>query len=135
LGRIYLANAFSLNMLDLPLGAPVMLCVEEVDMERWVESLRFLMLNQRAGVDCVIGHESTARLAEKILNMAPWLGAEGEVRLDCGRRAVKMSPGDTVYVIQPRLRLPEGRILDYSEIVQLLRQGKLGFYTVHYGPC
>jgi len=135
-GRVYLANAFSLNMLSLPRGVGMVLCVEEMDMERWVETLRFLILNQRllmsGEVECVIGHESTARLAEKVLNMAP---DEDEVRLSCERKAIQLQPDDTVYILQPRIRLPEGKVLDYKEIVQLLREDKIGFYAVHYGPC
>jgi len=31
--------------------------------------------------------------------------------------------------------LPEGKVLDYKEIVHLLREDKIGFYAVHYGSC
>jgi len=70
--------------------------------------------------------------------MVPWRYEDNEDRepeIRCERKAIQLQPGDTVYVLQPRVRLQEGQVLDYSEIVQLLREGRIAFYAVHYGPC
>ena len=64
-----------------------------------------------------------------------WGNDSPNVNLRGERRAIKLEPGDTLYVLQPRIRLPEGKVLDYKEIAQLLREDKIGFYAVHYGPC
>ena len=133
MARVYLANAFSLGMLSLPRGVGASICVEELDLERWAERVK--LHYQQGELDCAIGHESTARLAEKLLSMPAWMGEDVEVKLQCERKMVTLNPGDTVYVIQLKFRAPEGKIYDYSEIVRLLRKGKLGFYAVHYGPC
>jgi len=133
MGRIYLANAFFLSMLSLPRGVGASICVEELDLERWVERVK--LHYQQGELDCAIGHESTARLAEKLLGMPAWVGEDVEVRLQCGRKMIKLQPGDTLYAIQLKFRAPEGKIYDYNEIVQLLRENKIGFYAVRYGPC
>ncbi len=132
-GRVILANAFSLNMLNLPRGLGVSVCIEELDLEKWAGSLKYHLA--QGELECVIGHKSTVELAEKLLSMPALVGEDVEVELNCERKAIKLEPGDTVYILQPRIRLPEGKILDYKEIAQLLREGKLGFYAVHYGPC
>ena len=132
-GRVYLANAFSLGMLSLPRGVGVELCVEELDLEHWVEAVTHHLA--RGELECAIGHVSTVELARRLISMAPWRWEGREVELNCERKMVTLQRGDTLYVLQPRVRLPEGKVLDYDEIVQLLREGKVGFYTVHYGPC
>ncbi len=132
-GRVYLGNAFSLNMLNLPLGVGANICVEEMDTERWIEAIAFHLA--RGELDCAIGHAGTAELASRLIAMVPWRWEGGEPGLRCGRKMIRLEPGDTLYVLQPRIRLPEGKVLDYKEIVQLLREGRLAFYAVHYGPC
>ena len=132
MGRVYLANAFSLGMLRLPRGVGVNICVAEMDMERWVEAVSFHL--SRGELDCAIGHQSTVKLARQLLAMAPWRW-DGEPELQCERRMITLQPGDTLYVLQLKFRLQEGQVLGYGELVQLLRQGRIGFYAVHYGPC
>ncbi|MEB3861630.1 MAG: DUF1874 domain-containing protein [Desulfurococcales archaeon] len=133
-GRVYLANAFSLSMLGMGKGYAG-LCVEEMDADRWALHVNGARLSGE--LECVIGHEATVRLVEKLLEMDEyaWGNDSPNVKLRCGRRAVKLEPGDILYVVQPRIRLPEGKILDYKEIVDLLRQDRIGFYAVHHGPC
>lgn len=132
-GRVYLANAFSLNMLPLKVGDVARVCVRSVDAEAWVDDVDYHL--RTIGVDCAIGHSATARLVEMLVEMSRGPDYVGVVELRCERKPIKLEPNDILYVIQPRLRLEEGKVLDYKEIVQLLREDKIGFYTVYYGPC
>lgn len=132
-GRVILANAFSLNMLDMK-GGYAELCVHEYDAEAWLEELSYHL--RTVGVECVIGHKSTARLVERMLEMVDQSYDEPPgFGLYCQRKQVQLEPGDLIYVIQLAFRPEEGRIYDYGEIVQLLREDRIGFYAVHYGPC
>ncbi len=131
MGRVYLANAFSLNMLPLSEEQVAQLCVARENAEKWLEGLHYHL--KTVGVDCAIGHAGTARLVRYLLEM--FAIVDEPAGLVCERKMITLEPHDVVYVIQPRVRLPEGRILDYDEIVQLLRQDKLAFYAVYYGPC
>ena len=132
MGRVYLANAFSLNMLNLPRGVGASICVEELDLERFVERVK--LHTQQGDLVCAINNASTAELAEKLLTM-PWLGEDVEVRLRCELKRIKLQPGDTLYVIQLKFRPHGGKIYDYNEIVKLLRENELTFYAVYYGLC
>ena len=115
-GRVYLGNAFSLGMLSTKIGEKVMVSVTEVPMGEWVSRVSW----NKDLLKCVIGHKSTASLAERILGFS----------IKCERTAIKMKRGDILYVIQPKVRLPEGKILGEEELKQLVQEGKIGFYVV-----
>jgi hypothetical protein len=85
--RIYLGNAFSLQMLDLASPASVMIQPVEI--------------SEVANADfvSVIGHADTARVVSGLL------GRE----VECNRTSVKLERGDTLFVAQVTGgRLPEG---------------------------
>ncbi len=111
--RVYLANAFSINML-LPLpkeGRTVK--VRPVSLEE-VKSL----LQQ--GYESAVGHESTASVLSTLL------GVEVPPR----RVAISLSEGDRLIVFQLTLRLAEGQILSVDEVWALYQEGKFAFYLV-----
>lgn len=116
--KIYIANAFSLNM--IPFSTQI--CVKKLTLD---DAKKFLASVSAESVECVIGHQSTAKLFSTLFN----------VKLDCQRKPITLRPQDTLFVIQLATRLPEGKILNYDEIVEMYRQGKVHFYLVAFGPC
>ena len=123
-GRVYLANAFSPSMLPLSEGQAVEVCIKRVDPDYASEYLQAEM--DRCNLDCAIGHESTARLAEELLVL------QG---LKCERKQIQLRPGDTLVVLSLTFRPPEGKIYSYSELMEFYQQGKIAVWLVHYGPC
>lgn len=123
-GGVYLANAFSLNMLPLSEGQAAEICVKRVDTEWASEYLQAAIDMGR--LDCAIGHQSTARLAEELLVL------QG---LKCERNQIRLQPGDTLVVLSLTFRPPEGKVYTYSELYELYRQGKIAIWAAHYGPC
>ena len=121
MGRVYLANAFSPSMLPISRGEAAQLCVARLDL---ADAIRVAagMLDM---LDCAIGHESTAALAEQLLR----------TRLSCRRKMIQLQPGDTVLVISLTFRPPEGKIYSLAELQALLDQGRIGIWAIHYGPC
>jgi hypothetical protein len=124
MARVYLANAFSPSMLPLEEGGAAQVCVERVYLARARERLQ--MAEYLGVLDCAIGHEATARLARELLGLE---------RLECQRKMIQLQPGDTLYVLSLTFRPPEGRIYTFEELQELLREGKIAIWAVHYGPC
>ena len=123
-GRVILANAFSLNMLPLAEGQAAEICVKRIDLD---DARRLVDAAAYTGrLECAIGHASTAKLAEELLDT---------IALGCERKMIQLQPGDTLIALTLSFRPPEGKVYSCEELVELLEQGKLGFYAVHYGPC
>ena len=126
--RVYLGNAFSLNMLPLSPGEGAQVCIEKLELSEWqmyvMETLKYAA-EESVEFECVIGHPSTAKLAEELV------GRE----LKCGRKAIQLQPGDTLYAVTLAFRPEEGRVYSYDELLELYKQGKISFWAVHHGPC
>lgn len=111
MGKTYLVNAFSLNMIE---EFPVGISVNRIDKEWFC-----LDLNANEVVNA-IGHDSTVHL----------------INLLCGtnfqknRIEIKMSRGDSAVVIMISERLSEGKVLSQEEIMKMLEEGKISFYEV-----
>ena len=122
-GRVYLANAFSLSMLLLKQGEAAQVCVKRIGVE---DAKRIIEDAMRSGIfECAIGHASTAQLAADLLDMA----------LLCGRTQITMKPGDTIIALTLTFRPPEGKVYSYDELMRLYGEGKIAFYAVYYGSC
>jgi len=67
-----------------------------------------------------VGHQSTAQLLSQILG----------VPVQTNRIEVKLQPGQLLLVFQLLTRIPEGKVLSVSEIEELIKEGKVGFYLV-----
>jgi len=108
---IYLANGFSLNMLDIKDGEEVNVNVSIHSVSK--ERVRTAVLD---GAVSVIGHRDTAKIVENDL----------EVGVDLyNRSTIKLVKGDIVYIAQyigPRLEegvttLPENARIEYFRVV------------------
>ena len=108
---LYLANAFSLGMLENP--QEVTIYVTEID----IEQVKELLAN---GFTSAIGHESTAAILSNILG----------IQVPVNRVPIKAKHGDDIIVFQLLQRLPEGKILSEQELQQLIQQKQVRFYYV-----
>ena len=115
MGKTFLTNAFSLNMLR---EFPTNLTIDKIDRDEFC--LEVEMRLEDGELVNAIGHESTVNLINKLC----------EVRLQKNRTEVKMSEGDRALVIMIAERLPEGKVLSDTEIEDIYRQDKITFYDV-----
>ena len=100
---IYVANSFSLNMLDFSSSKIKTVVVEEID----TETAKKLLSNN--DFISAIGHESTAKIISNKLGF--------EVKAN--RIQIKLNSNDTVIVFQLLQRLPEGKVLSERELQQI----------------
>ena len=100
MGKVYLCNAFSLNMLD-DSKSKFTLSVTRVSEEEVKKLLRY-----RTDFISAIGHESTARFLSKRLG----------IPIKANRIQVKLREKDYAIVCQIMKRLPEGAVLSEEEL-------------------
>jgi hypothetical protein len=98
--KIYLSNAFSLSMLNLP---EANLIVKEVPLEEVKETLK------NNTFVSAIGHQATAEILSTLL----------EIPVSMNRVSISLNKGDVLYVFQLLTRLQEGQILSTDEIRSL----------------
>jgi len=72
------------------------------------------------GFVSVVGHPGTAELLTSLLGL--------EVLMNRVQLALK--PGDVLVVVQIGVRLQEGQVLSYQELLQLYEDGKITFYQL-----
>jgi hypothetical protein len=113
--KIYLSNAFSLNMLNLnsEVPMPVRLFVRPMDLQR-VRSLLEL------GFESAVGHQSTAEILTNLLG----------IKVPANRTAIKLQSGDVLIVFQLNVRLNEGQVLSKNEVLELYNKGQASFVAV-----
>jgi len=109
-----LANAFSLNMLNVTTEEEIKIKVKKISLE---EAKKIL---SSGGFISAIGHPSTAAILSQLLG----------VSVPANRIEVKLQPNQQLIVFQLNVRLPEGKILSESELQQLVQQNKVAFYLV-----
>ena len=100
---IYVANSFSLNMLDFSDSKIKTVVVEEIDTETVKELLK------NSDFISAIGHEATAKVISQKLG----------INVEANRVQIKMNRGDVLIVFQLLQRLPEGKVLSEEEIQQI----------------
>jgi len=115
MSRVYLVNAFSINMLS---NFPAELTVVKIEKEEFCSDLEMSM--KYGELINAIGHESTVNLVNVLCN----------TQLQKNRIEVKMNEGDKILIIQPMQRLEEGKVLSNEEIMKILKEGKIAFYKV-----
>jgi len=117
MGKTYLVNAFSLNMLT---NFPSVLTIDKIDKEEFCLDLESRL--EFGELINALGHESTVNLVNKLC----------ETSLQKNRIEIKMKEGDKALIIQPLQRLEEGKVLSDEEIMKMLKEGKISFYEVIY---
>lgn len=95
-GELYVANAFSLSMLQ----TPATVSVKEIS----IFDVRSL-LSTRRWTSCV-GHESTAAIISQLTGIS----------IPVNRVMVTLKPGDSMVIFQLMMRLPEGKVLSEEEL-------------------
>ena len=99
---LYLANAFSLNMLGTK--AKVKIRIEKITAEEVKNIIQFHGKFQSA-----IGHLSTANVLSELLG----------IEVPHNRTEIKLEKGDVLIVFQVKARLEEGKVLSKEEILAL----------------
>ncbi len=110
---IFLANAFSLGMLEASPGNPLTLRVRVLSLEE----ARSLL---EKGFVSAVGHQATADVLSALLG----------IQVEPNRVAITMREGDALVVFQLKVRLEEGRILTEEEVKSLYDQGLASFMMV-----
>jgi len=100
---LYLANAFSLNMLDFNNENELTIKIEKISEEMVKEILR------KQEFVSAIGHESTAKLITERLG----------IEVPANRIQIKAKKGDKIIVLQLLQRLTEGKVLSEQELQQI----------------
>jgi len=118
-GKIYLANAFSISMVEQLLQrGPVTLRLERIS----AETAKFFLTSQ--SFISAIGHPATANALSKLLG----------INIPVNRTAISMSEGDLLIVFQISIgRLPPGKELTEEEILKAYNEGK-AFFVLVYSP-
>jgi len=101
---IYLANAFSPSMLS---QLPADVEFQRVDQKEFCKIIN--------GSINAIGHQSTVDLINAMCNS----------NLTVNRVTIKVSVGDTIYIVVLNFRLEEGKVLDTEEINKAYSEGKI----------
>ncbi len=95
---IYLANAFSLSMLQ----SDSVISVRKINIDQAKQALSNGFLS-------AVGHEGTAQLLSKLLG----------VNVAVNRVAIKLLPADVLIVFQLQTRLTEGAVLTEEQLKAL----------------
>ena len=116
MSKLYLANAFSLNMLGALPPEGLNLRVRPISLEEVKEILRSVSFTFTSAV----GHESTAAILSLLTG----------VEIPVNRIAINLSKEDRLIVFQLGVRLPEGAVLTADEVLALYQEGKASFVEV-----
>ncbi len=114
MSRLFITNAFSINMLGEIPPAGLTLKVRPMTLQEVKGVL------QSTSFTSAVGHSSTAEMLTLLTG----------VEIPANRVAVTLSPKDRVIVFQLRVRLEEGRILNKEEVESLYKQGLASFCLV-----
>ncbi len=116
--KMYVSNAFSLNMLGQPLpqqGRTIK--VRPISLEEVKNLLR------EGEYISAVGHPATAEVMSALLG----------VEVPPNRVSITLSPGDRVVIFQLAVRLGEGQVLTAEEVLALYQEGKASFALVEVG--
>jgi hypothetical protein len=113
MGRLFLTNAFSLNMLGQLPQQGLTVKVRPISLEEAKTILQ-------AGYQSAVGHPSTAQVIEALVGLP----------VEANRVAITLQKGDKAVVFQLTIRLAEGQVLSREEVLALYQEGKASFMEV-----
>ncbi|CAC87312.1 hypothetical protein [Sulfolobus islandicus rod-shaped virus 2] len=111
MNKVYLANAFSINMLS---KFPIKVTIDKID------RLEFCTNIDNEEIINAIGHDATIQLINSLC----------DTKLEKNRIEIKLDKNDKLYIIQISQRLEEGKILSLEEILKLYESGKVQFFEI-----
>jgi len=114
MAKLFITNAFSLNMLGPLPPKGLTLKVRPLALEEVKETLRSVSFTS------AVGHESTAAILSLLTG----------VEIPVNRIAINLSKEDRLIVFQLGVRLPEGAVLTADEVLALYQEGKASFVEV-----
>ena len=115
MGKTYLVNAFSINMLG---KFPTKVVIDSISQEEFCSKLEDSF--EEESFTNAIGHYGTVYLINKICGTI----------ITKNRIDVKLQKGDVALVAMLNYRLEEGKVLLEEEIMEMLKEGKISFYEV-----
>ena len=115
MGKVYLTNAFSINMLK---EFPISVGFDKIDKFEFCVYLDEAIDDNK--LINTIGHDSTISLINTLCG----------TNLQKNRISIKLEKGDRALVIMISERLEEGKVLSSDEIKVMYEQGKIGLYEV-----
>ncbi|CAC93984.1 DUF1874 domain-containing protein [Sulfolobus islandicus rod-shaped virus 1] len=111
MNKVYLANAFSINMLT---KFPTKVVIDKIDRLEFCENI------DNEDIINSIGHDSTIQLINSLCGTT----------FQKNRVEIKLEKEDKLYVVQISQRLEEGKILTLEEILKLYESGKVQFFEI-----
>jgi hypothetical protein len=113
--KIYLSNAFSLNMLNFnpEVPVPIKLLVRQLTLNQ-VKSLLEL------GFESAVGHQSIAEILSNLLG----------IKVPTNKTAIKLQSDDILIVFQLDIKLNEGQVFSKEEVLDLYNKGQASFVEV-----
>ena len=111
MAKVYLTNAFSLNMLKPQKGE---LDFKPVSLD---EAKKILDTQE---VISYISHQSTAQVLKELLNK----------EIEFNRKNLVLEDGDTVLVFQVRKRPQEGQVFTEEELKEIVEKGLYSFWKL-----
>jgi hypothetical protein len=102
-GKLYIASAFSPNMLPLDVGQSSIVKITKITAD-----VAATIVAQTAEFISAVGHEGTAQLLSAQLNL--------NVPVNRISITLDLAAGDKIIVALPTQRLPEGKVLSYEEL-------------------
>ncbi|ALU30867.1 STIV orfB116 family protein [Sulfolobus acidocaldarius] len=115
MGKVFLTNAFSLNMIN---EFPARIIVDKLYELEFCYGITDSIENKE--LVNAIGHDSTINLINTLC----------DTQLQKNRIEIKMEKGDRALVIMIAERLPEGKVLSEEEITNMFKEHKISFYEV-----
>lgn len=112
----YLVNAFSLNMVNTD---KLYMTIDRVDADKFCSELRERV--NSGELQNAIGHDSTMAIVNSLCG----------VNMNVNRVSVKANDNDQLLIIMIGERLQEGKVLNESEIKEMMNKGKVNFYIAN----
>lgn len=115
MARALISNAFSLNMLPPYKYLVIKMYLSKLSPDDFCA-------NVRGDVESYIGHQATADLVNSLCGTS----------FAVNRSPLILHPYQHLYVVMVSERLPEGKVLDKTEVLRMYRDGRVSFIHLWY---